>query len=262
LPPSLKVRASAGKTARGPGFIDGLRIHLRDPGLPWLFALPFLLMGCFVSLYNYIGYRLLAPPFGLRQSAVGLLSLLYLLGIFSSMWAGRLGCSRRWKDMPLPERFYLTRTHLKVVLSCFALSACPGVKFISQRLMVTYSSSYHVIIYLWLEQQFPSNGSDLYSSAHLYICWVAAHIRARTRGLAQEGGGRIGGGSTPANPNEPVYHNAEEPTRPRGSAALDELGPNTAGEACSVRQFWRGLIVRWLPPPPVSITERRGAKMR
>jgi hypothetical protein len=73
----------------------------------------------------------------------------------AAMWAGRLGCSRRWKDMPLPERFYLTRTHLKVVLSCFALSACPGVKFISQRLMVTYSSSYHVIIYLWLEQQFP-----------------------------------------------------------------------------------------------------------
>ena len=88
LPPS---RHGGALPARGPGFVDGLRIHLRDPGLPWLFALPFLLMGAFVSLYNYIGYRLLAPPFGLRQSAVGLLSLLYLLGIFSSMWAGKLG---------------------------------------------------------------------------------------------------------------------------------------------------------------------------
>ena len=87
LPPS---RHGGAPPARGPGFVDGLRIHLRDPGLPWLFALPFLLMGAFVSLYNYIGYRLLAPPFGLRQSAVGLLSLLYLLGIFSSMWAGKL----------------------------------------------------------------------------------------------------------------------------------------------------------------------------
>jgi YNFM family putative membrane transporter len=47
-------------------------------------------MGCFVSLYNYIGYRLLDAPYGLRQSAVGLLSVLYLLGIFSSVWAGRL----------------------------------------------------------------------------------------------------------------------------------------------------------------------------
>jgi YNFM family putative membrane transporter len=74
----------------GGGLLDGLRTHLADPGLPWLFALPFLLMGCFISLYNYIGYRLLAPPFGWRQSAVGALSVLYLLGIFSSVWAGRL----------------------------------------------------------------------------------------------------------------------------------------------------------------------------
>jgi YNFM family putative membrane transporter len=76
---------------RGAGALwGGLRNHLRDAGLPWLFSLAFLLMGAFVSLYNYIGYRLLAPPFGMRQSAVGALSILYVLGIFSSVWAGRL----------------------------------------------------------------------------------------------------------------------------------------------------------------------------
>ncbi|OYO26515.1 MFS transporter [Janthinobacterium sp. PC23-8] len=64
--------------------------HFSDRGLPWLFCLAFLLMGCFVSLYNYIGYRLLAAPFSLRQSTVGLLAFLYLMGIFSSVWAGRL----------------------------------------------------------------------------------------------------------------------------------------------------------------------------
>ena len=70
--------------------VDGIRGHLADRGLPWLFALSFLLMGCFVSLYNYIGYRLMKAPFALSQSGVGLLSALYLLGIFSSVWAGRL----------------------------------------------------------------------------------------------------------------------------------------------------------------------------
>jgi YNFM family putative membrane transporter len=76
---------------RGAGaLLGGLRGHLTDAGLPWLFSLAFLLMGAFVSLYNYIGYRLLAPPFDMRQSAVGALSILYLLGIFSSVWAGRL----------------------------------------------------------------------------------------------------------------------------------------------------------------------------
>ncbi|RZA35453.1 MAG: MFS transporter [Lysobacteraceae bacterium] len=88
LPPS---RHGVSTRMRGPGFLAGLRIHLADAGLPWLFVLPFLLMGVFVSLYNYISYRLLGPPFGLSQSAVGAVSLLYLLGMFSSMWAGKLG---------------------------------------------------------------------------------------------------------------------------------------------------------------------------
>jgi YNFM family putative membrane transporter len=68
----------------------GLRRHLSDAGLPWLFLLAFLLMGCFVSMYNYIAYRLLAAPFGLGQSTVGAIAFLYLIGIFSSVWAGRL----------------------------------------------------------------------------------------------------------------------------------------------------------------------------
>jgi YNFM family putative membrane transporter len=68
----------------------GVRQHFSDAGLPWLFCLAFLLLGCFVSMYNYIGYRLMAAPFGLRQSTAGMISVLYLIGIFSSVWAGRL----------------------------------------------------------------------------------------------------------------------------------------------------------------------------
>ncbi|MFZ6645411.1 MFS transporter [Undibacterium sp. TJN25] len=64
--------------------------HFSDEGLPWFFLIGFLLMGCFVSLYNYISYRLLGPEFGLSQSAVGAISSLYLLGIFSSVWSGKM----------------------------------------------------------------------------------------------------------------------------------------------------------------------------
>jgi YNFM family putative membrane transporter len=88
LPPSHNFRP--GKRRGLDALVGGIRIHLSDPGLPWLFALSFLLMGCFVSLYNYIGYRLLGAPFAMSQTGVGLLSALYLLGIFSSVWAGRL----------------------------------------------------------------------------------------------------------------------------------------------------------------------------
>jgi YNFM family putative membrane transporter len=86
LPASRNFRPSSGGLA---ATALGLRNHFGDAGLPWLFALSFLLMGCFVSAYNFIGFRLLGAPFGLRQSVVGGISLLYLLGIFSSVWAGR-----------------------------------------------------------------------------------------------------------------------------------------------------------------------------
>ncbi len=66
------------------------RRHFADAGLPWLFLSAFLLMGCFVSLYNYLGYRLLQAPFSLSQSQIGLVFLLYVVGIWSSAWVGTL----------------------------------------------------------------------------------------------------------------------------------------------------------------------------
>jgi YNFM family putative membrane transporter len=86
LPPSVNFR-------RAPAGSDPLRAareHLMDEGMPWLFALGFLMMGAFVCLYNYAAYRLVAAPFHLSQSAVGAMSVLYLVGMFSSVWAGRL----------------------------------------------------------------------------------------------------------------------------------------------------------------------------
>ena len=87
LPASKNFRPGSRGVA---GLVRGARHHFADAGLPWLFVLAFLLMGAFVSLYNYIGYRMLGAPFALRPGVVGLLSLLYLLGIVSAVWAGRL----------------------------------------------------------------------------------------------------------------------------------------------------------------------------
>ncbi|EPT0834040.1 TPA: MFS transporter [Yersinia enterocolitica] len=66
------------------------KLHWRDSGLPLLFAEGFLIMGSFVTLFNYIGYRLLAPPYYLSQAVVGLLSIVYLTGSYSSPKAGAL----------------------------------------------------------------------------------------------------------------------------------------------------------------------------
>ncbi len=64
--------------------------HLHDPGLLCLYGLAFLSMGGFISLYNYIGFRLLAAPYNLSHYQVSLIFLVYLLGSFSSGVVGSL----------------------------------------------------------------------------------------------------------------------------------------------------------------------------
>lgn len=47
-------------------------------------------MGSFVTLFNYIGYRLMLSPWELSQAVVGLLSVAYLTGTWSSPKAGSM----------------------------------------------------------------------------------------------------------------------------------------------------------------------------
>ena len=62
--------------------------QLRDPGLLCLYGISFLIMGSFVTLYNYITFRLLAPPYYLSPSLVSLIFLVYMFGSFSSSMVG------------------------------------------------------------------------------------------------------------------------------------------------------------------------------
>lgn len=71
-------------------FIRSFEQQFRDPGLVCLYLVGALLMGGFVTLYNYIGFRLLGSPYHLSQSLVGLIFVVYLVGTFSSSWMGRV----------------------------------------------------------------------------------------------------------------------------------------------------------------------------
>jgi MFS transporter, YNFM family, putative membrane transport protein len=63
--------------------------QLQDQGLLCLYGISFLIMGSFVTLYNYVTFRLLAPPYLLNHSLVSSIFLVYLLGSFSSSMIGR-----------------------------------------------------------------------------------------------------------------------------------------------------------------------------
>jgi MFS transporter, YNFM family, putative membrane transport protein len=64
--------------------------HFARPGLPVLFSMGFVLMGSFVTLYNYIGYRLIAAPYHMSQSAISAIFVVYLTGVVASPWSGRM----------------------------------------------------------------------------------------------------------------------------------------------------------------------------
>ncbi|MGG4607141.1 MFS transporter [Providencia sp. Me31A] len=87
LPSSQHFRATSLKPKN---LWVNLHLHFRDKGLPWLFVEGFVLMGGFVTMYNYIGYRLLEAPYYFSQSTVGLLSIIYLTGTYSATKTGSL----------------------------------------------------------------------------------------------------------------------------------------------------------------------------
>ncbi|MFB7724723.1 MFS transporter [Nocardia sp. NPDC056100] len=68
----------------------GFAAHLRDRTLLPLYGLAFVMMGGFVSLYNFLGYRLTREPFGLSAATVGLVFVLYLAGTATAAASGRM----------------------------------------------------------------------------------------------------------------------------------------------------------------------------
>ncbi|KZC19675.1 MULTISPECIES: MFS transporter [Rhodanobacter] len=91
LPPSRHFMAQPLRWRTLAGRFAGM---FRDRGLPWLFVEGFLLLGAFVTVYNYLGYRLMAPPYKLSQAVVGSIFAIYLIGTFSSAWMGHLAGKR------------------------------------------------------------------------------------------------------------------------------------------------------------------------
>ena len=86
--------------------------QFKEPGLVYIFITGFLLMGSFVSLYNYIGFQLIAPPYSLSQTLVGFIFVVYIVGTFSSTWMGMLADQ------------YGKRKLLQVSLVILLLGAC------------------------------------------------------------------------------------------------------------------------------------------
>jgi YNFM family putative membrane transporter len=78
------------RRGESPGFAARILLNMRSPRQLALYAQGFFLMGGFVAVYNYLGFRLEAPPFSLPASLASMLFLAYLAGTVSSRIAGSL----------------------------------------------------------------------------------------------------------------------------------------------------------------------------
>ena len=69
-----------------------MRIFIKDRYLLGIFFIGFSVMGIFVSIYNYLSFRLEGEPFNLPHSIIASVFLLYIIGVWGSIKAGK------WSD--------------------------------------------------------------------------------------------------------------------------------------------------------------------
>jgi MFS transporter, YNFM family, putative membrane transport protein len=159
--------------------------HLKDPGLLRLYFVGFLIMGANVSLFNYIGFRLVDPPYRLSQSAVGLVFLVYLLGVASSPWSGAIAGRRASSDVLL-----LT---LMILLGGVIVSlAHPLWMVIAAFGAISFGFfGAHTVASAWIGRRV-REGKALASSLYLFFYYAGASILGTVTGKAWTGLGWIG----------------------------------------------------------------------
>lgn len=153
--------------------------HLLDPGVRRACLVSFVLMSAFVSVYNYLGFRLLAEPFSLSQAAVGLVFLAYLFGTVSSTRAGVLG--DRYGRVPvMVGGIALVATGAVVSLPDLLPVALTGLALVTVGFFAVHSSASS-----WLSHRVttaPAQASALY----LFSYYAGSSLGGTAGGLAFE----------------------------------------------------------------------------
>lgn len=148
----------------------------RDRGLPWLFVEGFLLLGAFVTVYNYLGYRLLAPPYHLSQTAVGLIFGIYLVGTFSSAWMGHLAGQM--------GRRKVLWTAFALMLAGVALTMMQPLPLIMLGIVAVTFSFFggHSIVSSWVGRRAGAAKAQA-SSVYLFCYYMGSSIAGASGGL-------------------------------------------------------------------------------
>ena len=166
-------------------FIESFKKNLSDPKLRLLFIEGFILMGCFVTVFNYMSYHLLEKPFELSQTWIGLISIAYLSGIYSSpraaSWSRKFG-----RDKVLIAMFLTMILGLWIMLIPSLTMILIGLLIFTFSFFAAHSTSSSWVSVQSL--QYRAVGSSLY----LFCYYLGSSFLGSSSGLVWENYGWFG----------------------------------------------------------------------
>lgn len=182
LPASQHFKAYPIKLNR---FKNSFRHNLADPKLRVLFLQGFILMGCFVSVFNYLSYRLIQAPFELSHVWIGVISITYLAGIYSSPRAARWG-RHYGKFRILAAMILMMLVGLSLMLINQLVVVFTGLLIFTFSFFAAHSTASSWVSIQSL--QYRAVGSSLY----LFCYYLGSSVLGSSSGLVWENYGWIG----------------------------------------------------------------------
>jgi YNFM family putative membrane transporter len=159
--------------------------NLKDPKLRILFAQGFILMGCLVTVFNYISYHLLESPFHLSQTWIGLISIAYLAGIYSSPKAAQWGYQYgRAKVLPFLLFSMMVGLFITLIPSLWAILL--GLTIFTFSFFAAHSTASS-----WVSVQAVQYRA-VASSLYLFCYYIGSSLLGSSGGLIWENFGWVG----------------------------------------------------------------------
>ena len=158
-----------------------LKGHLHDPGQLRLDAMAALLMGTFVAVFNGLSFRL-EDDYGLGQTAIAAVFLVYPLGSLSSAVAGRLA-DRIGRRAVLPAGVLITLVGLAITL----LHPLPLVILGVAVFTVGFFAG-HSVASSWVGRRTPEHAAQA-SALYLLAYYLGSSIAGPLGGAAWQAGG-------------------------------------------------------------------------
>jgi MFS transporter, YNFM family, putative membrane transport protein len=159
--------------------------QFKEPGLLYLYVIAFLLQGSFTTLFNYIGFQLLAPPYSLSQTIVGFIFVVYLAGTFSSTWMGMLA------DQHGRRRILQVSLSLLLIGACITLNTNLWLKFIGLAIFTFAFFGGHSIASGWIGK-IATHDKAQASSLYLFFYYIGSSIGGTAGGTFYSNYGWIG----------------------------------------------------------------------